>query len=187
MEPNICISHDGGHIYIDDDSTTLAKCKRVGVLHDAFDYIGSVETSPRDVDSYNPPSLYQWGARDGGHWCVSRWSSIPPDPLWLIPGDEGVMITQLINGSLNFINTPLEHRHNLSIHEDDPELKILAENELLLWKGSRNTFIPFKRIHPQGYQGVWMSPNMDVGDMGWATNVYDKFTSGHVLVVCGHR
>ena len=176
MEPNICIGHYRTYTDLSGKSVSPRKHKHVG-------HMGS---TPGGWDVWDiAPNVYQLGIDDWEDWCCSHWARPPPDALWQVRGKEWTLFTRVMDTNLNFINTPLEHRHNLSIRRNDLELKILAENERHLWKGSRNTFIPFKRPHPQGYQGVLMSPSLEVGDMGHSTYVYDDFTSGHVLMTYG--
>ena len=127
--------------------------------------------------------IYQVGASKWGDWCCSQWEQPPPDELWLINGRMGVLFTYVKTDNLNFSNTPLELRHSLSVHPDDPTLEILAQNERLLWRGARKTFIPFKRSYPQGYQGVWMNPYLMTSAIGSIIHVHDKFRPGHVLEI----
>ena len=114
-------------------------------------------------------------------------NSPPPDELWWIPGKRGAFMTCVMVDNLNFSNTPLEHRYNLYTHNTDPELKILARNEGLLWEGARKTFVPFKTPYPQGYQGVWMSLSLTGRGQipscrtTGILSAHDEFTLGHVL------
>ena len=126
--------------------------------------------------------VYQIGMYDIDEgWCCSNWIRPPPDALWQIREEMWMFMTYVTATNLNFSNTPLEHRYNLHIHNTDPELKILAQNERQLWRGSRETFIPFKRPHPKGYQGLWMSPSLKVRGFCQIMEVRDTFTFGHAL------
>ena len=67
------------------------------------------------------------------------------------------MVVKTVN--LNFRNTPLEHRYNMSIHISNPERCSLTQ-------GERATLIPSKSPNPQGYQGIWTSPDFEVLAVG---------------------
>lgn len=168
--PSRWVDENGNFAHLDGESVPPGKCRYIG-------YIGA----PNYVQG-----VYQVGIDYGDDLCASQWVRPPPDELWWVPGKKGTLFMQVMPGNLNFSNTPLEHRRNLHIHKCDPGLEILARNERLLWKGGSKTFIPFKLPYPQGYQGVWMNPSLDMEDIGWEIYVNDPFTSGHVLEFCSY-
>ena len=144
--------------------------------------IGGVVIRPGGENRPVVKDVYQVGAGRREHWCCSQWEQIPPDELWFIHGTMGYFFTVVLIDSLNFTNTHLELRYNLSINRDDPELEILAENERLLWLGDRELFVPFKTPHPQGYQGVWMSARLSMTVLdGLTIHVCDRFRPHHHL------
>ena len=171
MEPHIGIIHARTYTDLFGNSESPGKRK----------FVGYVDVLHRHENWDGTPSVYQVGIENVGDWCVSEWCTIPSDALWWVPGNKGYLATHVITSNLNFINTPLEHRYNLSVRTFDSKLLTLARNERVLWKGDRKTFIPFKRPHPQGYQGVWMSTDLKVRGFSRSVWVHDEFTSGHVL------
>ena len=127
-----------------------------------------------------PVEVYQLGM-NLDVWCCSRWETVPEDALWRARGHKEAFYTSVVGGNLDWRNTPLEHRYNLSItNGSSSELEILAYNEDMMW-GDGNTFIPFKEAHPQGYQGVLVS--FDVWSRSNVTTlrVIDRFSPTHLL------
>ena len=196
MKPNILASYIDTFVYIDDASTSLDKCKHTKFVYDDRTIIGYMKVTYRGEGLFAAPTIYQLGVGEHYRWCASEWSTIPPDPLWRVLGDDGVLVTKVRVFNLNFDNTPFEHQSRQNHHQDgptrcvgsqvppNPALDILARNERHMWQGTGKTFIPFKRPHPKGYQGVWMKPCLDVRKISWDIYVYDDFTSGHALEVC---
>ena len=176
MDANLHIRRHRSYTDLSGRRVSPGKCNHAG-------YVDVYDRGESWLDWPDTPDVYQVGMDPHDEWCCSKWARPPPDALWWVPGEKGILITQVSTANLNFHNTPLELRHTLSAREDDPTLKILAQNERLLWKGVRKTFIPFKRPHPQGYQGVWMCPNLEVGGLGEGIQVHDKFNSDHVLEI----
>ena len=139
----------------------------------------------RGVDTRFPEAfVYQVGMER--FKCVSRWDTIPNAALWRAQGRHEWLHTHVLTSNMNFLNTPLEHRYKQSIHRGvpDPQLNLLAQNERLMWEGTRKCFILFKSPHPQGYQGVWVHLDGQPLPIWWgAIPVVDQFNSVHVLEV----
>ena len=88
-------------------------------------------------------------------WCASYWETIPVDELWRWLDQPRSLNTYTSLRKLDFRNTAFEHRSNLNDLEGGDALYQLADLERATWGDSHCEFIPFKRPHPQGYQGVW--------------------------------
>ena len=149
------------------------------------------------VGGDNPSWLYQTDLVEC-RWCASQWDTIPPDSVWRIRGVFETLYTNVRSESLDFRNTPLEHRYNLSVRWKIFKrfamnerslcssyiytLELLAHRERLLWKDG-TTFIPFKEINPQGYRGVWINTNIQYKAIDEVLTVRDSFEDGHRLEV----
>ena len=135
--------------------------------------------------------------QDSVNWrnrCASNWITIPHDELWTLcrPGEEFLSKVQVRN--LDFRGTPFEHRHNeyafrrqfwiLSCMDNSGDVVWLSEQERNIWGAHFETFVPFKRPNPQGYQGVWGDFDCALTDLWSSLYVYDTFDSGiHALKV----
>ena len=166
MKPDLRILRNGDGYNLDGSPENPCKCRRIGYMN--------VKNSPSARKGI--PEIFQIGITYLDGWCCSQWEQHPPERLWQMFGGVTALVTFVMTCNLKFVNTPFEYRHNL---KDDPEL---AEKERRLWVGVvRKTFIPFKTPHPGGYQGVWMSPSLEMNVIGLEFPAHDKFNSGHAL------
>ena len=77
--------------------------------------------------------------------CTSLWNDIPNDTLWRSRGEKQTLYTQVRRDSLDFHNTPLEQRYNLSPNQVYIER---AENDRDRWVAGK-VFIPSKIPTPR--------------------------------------
>ena len=173
-EPSI-VPRDGHLLYTPDDMISW------DIFHTPSEYLLNGGGFMRGVEG--PMSSRSIIGRERNDWCASKWAKTPTDTLWRDQRD--VLLTHVMHESLNFQNTPFEHRYNLiASYTYAAEQKLLASKEYRTWSRGFEAFIPFKKPHPEGYQGVW--GNFDDWIM-WdqaEMRVHDKYDSGvHLLKV----
>ena len=180
MQPHVYIEH--GTItygpFGDSQPNNIDEILRIGYIDECHG------------DWRTPAIAYQTMTGVGGKWCPSRWETIPDDALWRARGlvDSFCMYVRVAN--LDFRNTPLEQMYNLSLQgmvlngsERMSELETLARNERLLWEGVHKTYIPFKKPHPQGYQGIWVNLREWPESICEIIYVHDRFSPTHLLEI----
>ena len=120
----------------------------------------------------------------GVRWCASLWTQRPHKSLWKVSETHNVLFTFVDHESMEFANSIFEHRYNNFIQGYRMHrLQSLADIEAMMWGPDRETFIPFKKRFPQGYQGVW-------GDFsGWLAGAwsYHPFATVHDKCSPTHR
>ena len=195
MFPRVYLRSDGiEHKLRGDDWGTVGYiCKRYP--HSPY---ARVSVSQGSVNWHSPDARLSvsQGSINWHNWCASNWVTIPHDDLWTVCTPDEALLSKVQVHNLDFIGTPFEHRYNefvfrrkywspYRIHGIE-NISALAKRERETWGRYYETFVPFKKPNPQGYQGVWGNFDILLSSRWYTINVYDTFDLDIHTLQIGH-